>query len=224
MRSTRREEVFVDLCTQVDYLDPAGAAPVQNARLILPTVKHLMAFARLRKVPTLSCVDARRPADAKGAHQSSCIVGTPGQRKVSCTLLPDRVAVDGDNCLCVSLDLLQEHRQAIFCKEHRDPFTNPKFDRMLTEMPSGRFVVFGVSLEETVRLIALGLLLRHRQVTVVRDACGYWDQETGEMSLRQLAAKGCELVTTQELFDSIISRDRRSAHMRPRLRRRRSVA
>lgn len=222
MRKARRSDVFVDMCTQRDYLAPEGAHRSLNAPQIIPNIKHLMAFARWARMPTLSCVDARRPQDVRGLPHPDCVIGTPGQRKLPFSLLPDRVLIDSDNCLCVSLDLLEQHQQAILTKQHRDPFTNPKFDRLLTEMPSRRFVVFGVSLETSIRLLVLGLMLRHRRVAVIQDACGWWDASEGSMSLRQLAAKGCELMTTQQLIESSLARYRRNG--RTRVPRRRSVA
>lgn len=221
MRTVREMGIFVDVCTQRDYLASDGAHPSLNAGEVRTNLKRLMALARWAHVPTLSCVDARRPQDVRGLHHAECVLGTPGQRKLAFTVLPDHVLVDSDNCLCVSLDLLHDHQQAILIKEHRDPFTNPKFDRLLTELPGGRFVVFGVSLETTIRLLALGLLLRQRGVTLVHDACGWWDPEEADMTVRQLAAKGCEVTTTRALIDTTLSHMRLPSRM---LRRRRSVA
>lgn len=218
MNSARRVDVFVDMCTQRDYLAPNGASPSLNAPQITPNLKHLMAYARWARVPTLSCVDVRRPGDVRGLPQSQCVLGTPGQQKLAFTLLPDRVLIDSDNCLCVSLEVLQQHQQAILSKEHRDPFTNPKLDRLLTELPIRRFVVFGVSIETSVRLLALGLLLRHRRVAVVYDACGWWNVEDGEMALRQLSAKDCELLTTRQLVESSVAQCKRTGHLRYRSR------
>ena len=150
------------------------------------------------------------------------MIGTRGQRKVPFTVLPDHVQVNSDNCLCVSLDLLQQHQQAILVKQHRDPFTNPKLDRLLTEMPTRRFVVFGVGLETTIRLLTLGLMLRHRDVVVLHDACGWWDEEEGNMTLRQLEAKGVAVKTTTDLIQAGLSRYKRNG--RRHVVRRRSVA
>lgn len=218
MSSARKVDVFVDLCTQRDYLLHHGAQPVLNAPQMLPRLKHLMAYARWAAVPTLSCVEVRRPADVRGLPHPSCVLGTAGQMKLACTLLPERKHVESDNCLCISLDILQSHQQVVLCKEHRDPFTNPKLDRLLTELPARRFVVFGVSLESTVRLLSLGLLLRHRRVAVIHDACGWWNAEDGEMALRQLAAKGCEIIGSDQYIDAALSAYKRNG------RHRRSVA
>ena len=212
-----RRDVFVDLCTQRDYLAPEGARPALNTPQVLPNLKHLMAYARWARVPTLSCVDARRPNDVRGLARPDCVLGTYGQQKVPFSVLPNHAFINSDNCLCISLEILGQFQQVILAKEHRDPFTNPKLDRLLTELPVRRFVVFGVALESTVRLISLGLLLRHQRVAVVPDACAWWNGEDGAMALRQLAAKGCELLTTQQIVESTVAQ--RSRHLRPARRR-----
>ncbi len=205
MRNGRKTDIFVDVCTQQDYLAPDGARPALNAARVVPNLKHLVALARWGHVPMLSCVEARRADDVRGLANADCVVGTVGQRKLPFTLLPDRVLMDSDNCLCVALDVLQQHPQVILTKEHRDPFTNPKLDRLLTETPARRLILFGVSLETSIRLLALGLMLRHRCVAVVHDACAWWDRDQGEMALRQLAAKSCDLVSTHELIRSALA-------------------
>ncbi len=222
MNSVRRVDVFVDLCTQRDYLADDGARPVLNAGPLMANLKHLMAFARWVKVPTISCVELRRPEEVRGLTQCDCVLGTPGQQKLACTLLPDRLTIDSDNCLCVALDVLQRHQQVILGKQHRDPFTNPKLDRLLTELPTRRFVVFGVGLEGSLRLLVLGLLLRHRNVALIHDACGWWNAEDGGMALRQLAAKGCDILSTQQWLESAAAFYRRASQIRTY--RRRSVA
>ena len=209
MSMRRISDVFLDVCTQRDYLSPAGAHRTINADRITENLKHLMAFARWAGIPTLSCVDACCPHDVRGVPNPCCVLGTLGQKKIGYCLLPNRVIIDSDNCLCVALDVLQQHQQAILIKEHRDPFTNPKLDRLLTEVPTRRYVVFGVSLETSVRLLALGLLLRHRNVILVPDACGYWNPAEADMALRQLAAKGCQMLPTHDLIESQRSNGRR---------------
>jgi nicotinamidase-related amidase len=200
--SRRLSDVFIDVCTQRDYLSPEGSRRTINSEAITANVKHLMALARWAKVPTLSCVDACRPHDALGVPNPSCVLGTAGQEKIAYSLLPDHVVIESDNCLCVSLDLLQRHQQAILIKRHRDPFTNPKLDRLLTELPARRLVVFGVALETSIRLLVLGLLLRHRRATVVTDACGFWNGNEADMTLRQLAAKGCQMQSTHQVVET----------------------
>lgn len=209
MRKFRPNDVFVDVCTQRDYLSPDGVHPCVNADTVSNNLKKLIALARWAKTPVISCVDARRPCDVLGSAHPDCVLGTRGQQKLSRSLLPHRVEVDCDNFLCCSLELVGQFQQIIFPKQHRDPFTNPKLDRVLTEMPGERFVVFGTGLECPLRLTALGLLLRGRRVALIHDACGCWCTDEGDMTLRQLSAKGCELLSTVQLIDDAVAALRR---------------
>jgi nicotinamidase-related amidase len=198
----KRVDVFVDVCTQTEYLSTNGIRRCNNAEQVAGNLKHLMAYARWAHVPVLSCVDTRRPnhiGDDQALNHSLCKLE---QKKARFGLLPGYTVVECDNRLCISLKLLETHQQAIFTKDHRDPFTNPKLDRLLTEMPVKRFVVFGVPLESSIRILVLGLLLRHRKVAVVNDACGFWNRDEADMALRQLGVKGCELLSTDQLVHS----------------------
>ena len=215
-------DVFLDVCTQRDYLAAGGARPSVNAPQLLPRLRHLMAYARWAGVPTLSCIDARRLDEVRGRPNPNCVVGTLGQEKIGFTLLPHHIVVESDNCLSVPLDILARCQQAIFTKRHRDPFTNPKLDRLLTEMPTRRFVVFGVSLESSIRLLVLGLLLRRRRVILVADACGFWNGNEADMTVRQVVAKGCALVTAEALVQGALAKH--NVTIRSRAARSRSVA
>jgi nicotinamidase-related amidase len=221
MLKARPSEVFVDVCTQRDYLSPEGARPVANLAALRRNLRQLMALARWAKIPTISCVETHHSSDVANRCSADCICGTRGHRKPNFTLLPGHAVIESDNCPCIGLDVLEQHQQIILAKTHRDPFTNPKFDRLLTELAAHRFVLFGVSLEETIRLLTLGLLLRHRKAVVVYDACGYWDVDEAQMTLRQLQAKSCELVTTHQFVQLQLSRRMKG---RVRLRSSRFVA
>ena len=192
------QDVFVDVCVQREYITRNGQVPCHNANQVALCAKHLMAFARLAKIPVLSCVDVHRGNRIGPEYVSVGAKAAPQDRKAAFTLLPQYTVVESDNSLSVSLALLQQYQQAIFTKIHRDPFTNPKLDRMLTEMPARRFVAFGIPLETSLRILVLGLLRRKRRVTLLTDACGYWNRQEADMVLRQLGVKGCKLVTSTE--------------------------
>jgi nicotinamidase-related amidase len=217
-----RRDIFVDLCVQREYLDGNGSARCLNADQVIVNVKHLMAFARLAKIPVLSCVDVNRANRIGAEYVSIATRAAPHEQKTAFTLLPRHVVLESDNSLCVALDVLQRYQQAILTKIHRDPFTNPKFDRLLTEMPARRFIVFGIPLESSIRILVLGLIRRKRRVTLIRDACGYWNRPEAEMVLRQLSVKGCEVLTANEYLRNALARIAR--RLRIRIRASRSVA
>lgn len=198
MNVNGKRDVFVDVCVQREYLSRNGTTPCRNADQVTLNAKHVMAFARLAKVPVLSCIDVNRGSRIGAEFVSVISHAAPHERKAAFTLLPHYIVVESDNSLAVSLDLLQQYQQAIFTKIHRDPFTNPKLDRLLTEMPAQRFIVFGIPLETSLRILVLGLLRRKRRVTLLTDTCGYWNRQEADMVLRQLSVKGCRLTTAHE--------------------------
>jgi len=198
MKYISTQDVFVDVCTQREYLSQNGSPACFNAGRIVQNAKHLTAFARLAKMPVISCVDMNRGNRIGTEFVPIVSQALPEERKAAFTLLPHRIVVESDNSLAVPLDLLKRYQQAIFTKIHRDPFTNPKLDRLLTEMPVRRFVVFGIPLETSMRILVLGLLRRKRRVTLLADSCGYWNTQEAEMILRQLAVKGCEITTARD--------------------------
>ncbi len=211
VKSIARRDVFLDVCTQFDYLHPHGQRPIANLPTLTRALKRGLAFVRWSKASLVSCVELRRPSDGPHGDSRACVRGTRGQRKPSYTLMPSRIMIDSDGSHTVGLDVLLQHQQVILVKNDRDPFANPKIDRLLTEVPADQFVIWGVDLEVTVRLLALGLLLRGRRVAVIADACGYWDPEQADMTLRQLQAKGCHVVTAREFV-----RERLAARRHPR--------
>jgi hypothetical protein len=71
------------------------------------------------------------------------------------------------------------------------------------------FILFGNTLEGSIKALALGLVSREKSVTIVVDACGYWNEVTADLALRQLAAKGATLITVNELLDRKLIRHRR---------------
>lgn len=213
-------DVILEMGMQREYLSPTGIRRCQNADHVYPRARRLMAYARWTGTRVLSCIDLRRPSDLDDYFPTDVAIA-PEAHLPPFALLPDHTVVEGDNCLCVPLNILQFHQQTIFIKYHRDPFTNPKLDRLLTEMPAGRFVVFGMPLESSVRLLVLGLLRRNRRVAIVEDACGWRARDEGQMVLRQLSVKNCEMLSTDAFIESQFERQRM---LRRRLRARRSVA
>jgi nicotinamidase-related amidase len=179
-----------------------------------------MAYARWSRTPVLTCVDTHRPHDIGDNYVLAAGDGSPVERMLPGTLLPRHRVVESDNCLSMSLDVLVQTQQAIFTKVHKDPFTNPKFDRLLTEMPTRRFVVFGVPLESTLRLLVLGLIMRGRRVLLIEDACGFFRDAEAAMTLRQLSVKGAQVQTaTEYVRESMMQLTQRRVR-----RRRRDVA
>lgn len=221
-RRLQSSDILLEFGLQREYLSAEGKRCCANATTVEQNARHVMAFARWSGTPVLSCVDVRRRQAIGDSVDVVRPVDSVIEEKLSFSLLPDHVIVECDNCLCVALDMLQRTPQAVFRKYDRDPFSNPKLDRLLTEMPARRFVVFGCLLEHTLRLVVLGLLRRGRRVALLDDASGHLDGDEAGMALRQLGVKGCEILGTEDFLNASLA-ERKLPH-RPRRTPSRSVA
>ena len=194
------DRVLIDLNTQCDFLLPRGAVPVANREEILPNVRRLMSWARNARLPVISTIDSHRPGEPSNGFPPYCVDRTPGQKKLPFTLLPRRLILHGDNTLDLPIEAFRRYRQLIFTKRAGDFLTNPKADRLVSQVRVHHMIVFGVITECCVKAAVLSLMARLRRVVVVKDACGYWSPPDADLAMRQMEAKGAILVTTDELI------------------------
>ena len=97
--------------------------------------------------------------------------------------------------------MLRRYQQLIFRKRTKDFMSNPKAERLLTEMKATEFIIVGVGTEYGVKALTLGLIARQKRVAVVPDACGYWSKADADLALCQIEAKGAVLLSTAELME-----------------------
>jgi len=193
--------VVVDLNTQRDYCAVDGADTVRNIETLLPALRQVVAWAKWYGAPVISSVESRRSTElGNGAHATCCLDGSLGQQKIDFTVFPHSARVEVDNTLCCPLDLFRQYQQVVFRKRSDDLLGNPKADRFLNQLPANEFLLFGVGLESSIRALALTLLARGRNTTVVIDACGYWNKSAADLAVRQVLAKGAKLTTVGELL------------------------
>jgi nicotinamidase-related amidase len=199
-RKTNHEWILIDVATQRDFLTTNAPVPVRDRAEVAPRIRTLMTWVRAKRMSVISCMQAYRPADDFNGRPRHCVDGTSGQQKMPYTLLPKRIMVEADDSFTVPVDLLKQCRQVIFRKRGDDLLANPKAERLMNELNPDRFVIFGVGLERWIKLLALGLMVRKKRVTVVGDACGHWDPVAADLTLRQLEAKGIRIVKTDDLI------------------------
>jgi nicotinamidase-related amidase len=218
-RTVPYPNVLVDVDSQVDFLTPDGRRPVRNQQVV-PNIQRVFRWARHCRLTVISSIDFHRITDPVRDVPQHCLAGTPGVNKLSCTLLPRRTLIQTDDTIHLPHDLLTRYRQVLFLKRGDDLTRNPKADRLLTEIQVSNFIIVGVGLEESVRLLALELLTRRQNVWLVTDACGYWNTQAADLTVKQLAAKGARILTTDELsqIQPDMRRLRRSILQRRKLR------
>jgi len=201
------ECVLVDVNTQIDFCDHAGATPVRNIPELIPALRRIVAWAKRNSVPVISSLESHRPMELSDSGTPICCVdGTSGQHKLPFTVFPARTNIEVDNTFAVPYDLFKKYQQAIFRKRSSDLLLNPKADRLLTQLPVREYLLFGAGLEGSVKSIALALMARGKPVVIVVDACGYWDPNMAELALRQLSAKGAQLVSVDQVLARRLAR------------------
>jgi nicotinamidase-related amidase len=199
--------VTVDLNTQRDFCAGDGAFPVANLAELIPALRRVVAWIKRNQVPTIASIESHREWElSDSGNPIHCVDGSDGQEKLDFTLLANRTYVRSDNTLTLPIDLFMQYQQVIFWKRADDLLTNPKADRMLTQLGTRQYLLFGVGIETSIKALALALLARRKRVTVVADAGGYWSRGTADLALRQIAAKGARLTTVDELLSRKLDR------------------
>lgn len=219
-RAAPYPNVLVDVDTQADFLLAGGKRPVKNIA-VLENIERIFRWGRRYRMTFISSLDIHRITDPRRDVPLHCLADTPGAAKMPVTLLPRRLLVQTDDTINLPHDLLTRYRQILFVKRGDDLTRNPKADRLLTEIQVSNFILFGTGLEESIRILAMELLARRKNVWLIQDACGYWDPQAADLAIRQITAKHGRILTMAELLKikPDLSRIRRSILLRRKLRR-----
>lgn len=203
------ECVLIDLNTQVDFCHEEGRFPVVNVQELIPALRRVIAWAKRNHAPIISSIDSHRQHERPRNGCAYCVDDTPGQRKLDFTIFPFHTRVEVDNTLAVPLNLFKRNQQVIFRERSTDLLDNPKADRFINVIAAREFIVFGNATETAVKALALGLLARHRNVTIIKDACGHWEASQADFALRQLDAKGARVIRVEDLLRRRLAREYR---------------
>ena len=197
LQKKQRRQVLIDIDTQKDFILDGGDLCIINRQKILANIRRLMAWARHKDIQIISTAEVfYNHGECTSGH---CLEGTEGQRKISYTLVNDRVSFPADGWNSLPSDILRKHRQIILHKRCIDPFEEPKIERLLSELEANEFVLIGIDAENAVMSTALGLLQRGKRVRVIVDALGGLNQGQIQLAVRKMAAKGAKLSQTRDL-------------------------
>ena len=197
LRKKQRKQILIDIDTQKDFISTKSDLCIVNTQKVMGNIRRIMAWARHRKIPVISTAEVFY--NHGGSTTGHCLEGTEGQRKISYTLLRDRVSFPADGWNALPADLMRAHRQVILHKRCIDPFEEPRIERLLSELEANEFVLMGIDAESAVIATALGLLQRGKKVRVIIDALGSLNQGNAQLAVRKMAAKGAKLSKTRDL-------------------------
>ena len=188
---------MLDINVQRDFLGADAVLPVANRQGALEGLRVVMHQVRLCRIPVVSCIDVSGPNHGSHAGPASHVDHSIARRKVSFSLMPRRLFVQADNSLGLPRNVLTRYRQVMFAKRGPDVLGNPKLERLFDELCCERVYVCGVALEQSVREVVLGLLVRQVRATLIADACGYFDLRQAKLALRQIEAKGAGISSAE---------------------------
>lgn len=213
-----RNDVYVDVDTQVDFCRPDGALFVPGSPV--GAFQSLVAHAMRAAIPIVGSVDSHAydawefasndrvgPAGEDPRFPDHCVKGTAGWLKLEGTL-PERFRfvpnVHDDAAARWADELIDGATEAIyFEKEVYSLFVNPQAEEVVRALDVGlgrpRFVVFGVATDYCVRAAALGLAERGIRCAVVTDAIAAIDEEGRAAAFAAFDGAGVERLTVADL-------------------------
>jgi nicotinamidase/pyrazinamidase len=192
--------LFWDVDTQFDFMYAAGKLYVPGAEAIIPNLQRLTSFAAQHQISIIASTDAHLSTDPEfNQYPPHCLKGTPGQKKVEGTLLPQYFTIPNRK-----IDLprdLSRYPQTILEKQTVDVFTNPNTEALLTLIGKPEIVVYGVVTEICVDHAARGLIGRDFRVHLVEDAIRSLDFDRGQATSYFVRQHGGRLLTTSEVLE-----------------------
>jgi nicotinamidase/pyrazinamidase len=191
---------FLDVDTQVDFVEPAGKLYARGAEKIKPNLARLVSLAQTRGIPLVASADAHTDGDPEFAlYPPHCLRGTKGQEKVAETRREREVVVESRR----ASSLPDPRKEAVVLEKQVFPvFGNENAELILARTGADTFYVFGVVTEVCVKAAALGLLDRGYAVKLVEDAIWPIEAAAGEKAKQEMVARGAELVSTAEVVDA----------------------
>ena len=192
-------QVFVDIDTQRDFLEPAGALFVPGSTAIVPNLARLARFAREQRIPILATACAHTPEDPElKTFPPHCMIGTAGQERVEATFCANSLMFDERAQLPAA-----RPPHLTLLKRQYDLFTHPHADELIALYATGLpvFVVHGVATDYCVAAAVRGLLARHCRIALVVDAIRAIDNQAEAGILTEFARRGVLLTMTDVICD-----------------------
>jgi nicotinamidase/pyrazinamidase len=192
-------QVYVDIDTQRDFLEPTGALFVPGSTAIVSRLARLMRFAQDQRIPVLATACAHAPDDPElRTFPPHCMIGTAGQERVDATFRATSVLFDEQEAVPTEVP-----PHLTLLKRQYDLFTHPHANELISAYAQGNpvFVVYGVATDYCVAAAVRGLLERHCRVALVVDAIRAIDNQAEASILTGFAHQGVLLTLTDVICD-----------------------
>jgi len=207
----RRDVLFWDVDTQVDFMHADGKLYVPEAESLIPNLKRLTDHAHAKGIRIVASADDHvgghrelsATPDFRETFPEHCMRGTPGQAKIPETRLREPLVIEPDPEDPAHLaDRVRSHPgDILFDKHWFDVFTNPNVEPVLDVLDPKAIVLYGVAQDVCDRYAIEGLLAHRPGVRLfaVRDAMKPIDPAAGERLLREWRGRGVTIVDTHDI-------------------------
>lgn len=193
--------IFLDIDTQVDFIDPKGALPVKDASEIRENLKRLTKHALKRKISILSTVETHpKPDPTKNIVYG--IDGSKGKKKIKETSVSGARVVPMEKAKLNYPALLKKYRQIVLEKQNFNLFSSPHTLKFLKKSGVKNCVIYGVAMDYGIELAVLKLLKNKFKVYVVVDAVKPINEGNREPVMKELHAKGAEMWNTDFIIQN----------------------
>jgi nicotinamidase/pyrazinamidase len=192
-------QIFVDIDTQRDFLEPTGALFVPGSTAIITRLARLTRFARDQRIPILATACAHTPDDPElKTFPPHCMIGTAGQQRIEATFCAKSVLFDEQAEVPADVP-----PHLTLLKRHYDFFTHPHAAALIALYAADRpiFVVYGVATDYCVAAAVNGLLARQCRIALVVDAIRAIDNDAEAGILTEFARHGVLLTMTDVVCD-----------------------
>ncbi len=194
---------LLDVDTQRDLILSDGALPVPGGERLIPKLRRIFDFAKTNAVTIISSAIVHEPADPQtGEYPPHCRRGTEGQRKVDDTLLLHPLVLENKPVDRSFADLVRKHQQIIIEKSGFDVFVNPAFEKLLRVLPQ-RAILFGVPLDYSIRLAALGLRRMGYKAAVIQNAALPLEPRAAGKAEAEMRRAGVEFIPLEVLLGAL---------------------
>ncbi|MCZ6677434.1 MAG: cysteine hydrolase [Candidatus Poribacteria bacterium] len=196
-------QVFVDIDTQIDFINSDGALSVPGAEQIRGNLRALTNHALENGIKIIASADAH-PVDDKEFElfPPHCVQGTPGQKKIEETSVANTHVVKNAPAETPSRDLLGKADQVLLEKQAFDVFTNPNAAELVKAAEADEHIVYGVATDYCVKAAVLGLLEQGHTVVVIEDAIAAVEAEAGKEALALMREKGAIFKKTTDIISA----------------------
>ena len=169
--------IFVNIDTQVDFIESKGKLPVPHAEAIKPELKKLTEIAEKNNIKVINTCDWHNDNSAELSNEPDyintfpehCMKDTEGAKFIDETNPKHPFIIDYDSNVLIE-DAIQ-HRNIIIRKDKFDVFAgNPHSDSLFERFQEHIFIVYGVAENVCVNFAVKGLLSRGKEVYIVQEA------------------------------------------------------